>query len=172
MMNHLALLTKSLLLASQYHAGQQRKSDDSPYINHLIEVVDILVTIAHVQDEKELCAAALHDSLEDTKITKKQIENEFGIYVLEMVQALTDDKALPLTERRTIILEKLPSKPASVQRIKLADICSNASAIPNGWSNERLTEYFAWLDQVAELCKNACPPMYDEYLKRRAVTFK
>ena len=47
MMNHFALLAKSLRLASQYHAQQQRKSDGSPYINHLIEVVDMLVNIAH-----------------------------------------------------------------------------------------------------------------------------
>ncbi|WP_213608081.1 HD domain-containing protein [Pseudoalteromonas sp.] len=134
MMNHFALLAKSLRLAAQYHAQQQRKSDGSPYINHLIEVVDMLVNIAHVQDENELCAAALHDSLEDTEITKEQIANEFGICVLEMVQALTDDKSLSLTARRASMLEQLPTKATSVQRIKLADICSNASAIPCGWS--------------------------------------
>ena len=53
MMNHFALLAKSLRLAAQHHAQQQRKSDGSPYINHLIEVVDMLVNIAHVQDENE-----------------------------------------------------------------------------------------------------------------------
>ncbi|MCG9707419.1 HD domain-containing protein [Pseudoalteromonas sp. Isolate3] len=172
MTNHFSLLTKSLWLAAQYHAQQQRKSDGSPYINHLIEVVDMLVNIAHVQDENELCAAALHDSLEDTRITKGQIANEFGICVLEMVEALTDNKTLSLTERRASILEKLPCEATSVQRIKLADICSNASAIPCGWSNERLTEYFVWLDQVAKLCKNASPFLYDEYLKRRAIAIK
>ncbi|MEZ7276420.1 HD domain-containing protein [Pseudoalteromonas sp. 68 DY56-GL68] len=87
MMNHFALLAKSLWLAAQYHAQQQRKSDGSPYINHLIEVVDMLVNIAHVQDENELCAAALHDSLEDTEITKEQIANEFGICMLKMQSA-------------------------------------------------------------------------------------
>ena len=172
MTNHFSLLTKSLWLAAQCHAQQQRKSDGSPYINHLIEVVDMLVNIAHVQDENELCAAALHDSIEDTRITKGQIANEFGICVLEMVEALTDNKTLSLTERRASILEKLPCEATSVQRIKLADICSNASAIPCGWSNERLTEYFVWLDQVAKLCKNASPSLYDEYLKRRATAIK
>ena len=99
-----------------------------------------------------MCAAAPHDSLEDTEITKEQIANEFGICCAEMVQ-LTDDKTLSLTARRASILEQLPTKATSVRRIKLADICSNATAIPCGWSNERLTEYFVWLDQVAELCK-------------------
>ncbi len=172
MMNHFALLAKSLRLAAQYHAQQQRKSDGSPYINHLIEVVDMLVNIAHVQDENELCAAALHDSLEDTEISKEQIVNELGICVLEMVQALTDDKTLSLTARRANMLEQLPTKATSVQRIKLADICSNASAIPCGWSNERLTEYSVWRDQVAELRNNASPSLYDEYLQRRAITIK
>lgn len=168
-MTQYKLLTKSLLLAAYSHAQQQRKSDGTPYINHLIEVVDILVTIAHVHDENELCAAVLHDILEDTEITKKQIAEKFGVCVLEMVEALTDDKTLPLTARRASILEQIPKKTASIQRIKLADICSNASAIPRGWSNERVTEYFLWLDQVAKTCKNASPSLYDEYLKRRAI---
>ena len=108
MMNHVALFAKSLRLAAQQHAQQQRKSDGSPQINHLIEVVDMLVNIAHVQDENELCAAALDDSLEDTEITKEQIANELGVI-----------------------------------------------------------ECFVWLDQVAELCKNASPSQYYKYLKRR-----
>lgn len=139
MMNQFSLLTKSLLLAAHYHAQQQRKSDGSPYINHVIEVIDILVNIANVRDENELCAAALHDSLEDTKITKKQIADEFGSCVLEMVDALTDNKTLPLTARRAYILEQLRKKPSTVQRIKLADICSNASATPRGWSYKQIT---------------------------------
>lgn len=169
-MSHISLFTKSLRLASLYHAQQYRKSDGSPYINHLIEVADIIVNIAHVQDENELCAAVLHDSLEDTEITKEQIAIEFGINILEMVEALTDDKSLPLTERRAVMLEQLPNKPTSVQRIKLADICSNVLAVPCGWSNERLTEYLSWLDDIAEICKNASPSLYEEYLKRKAAT--
>ncbi len=171
-MNRFSLLTKSLMLAAHYHAQQKRKSDGSPYINHLVEVIDILVNIANVQDENELCAAVLHDCLEDTEIAKKQIADEFGSSVLGMVEALTDDETLSLTSRRAYTLEQLPNKSASVHRIKLADICSNVSAIPSGWSNQQLAEYFLWLDQVAETCKSASFSLYEEYLKRRAIVTK
>ncbi|XQF91622.1 hypothetical protein ACOBV8_18660 (plasmid) [Pseudoalteromonas espejiana] len=51
------LLIKSLALASKYHEQQKRKSDGSPYINHLIEVAVLLTDIAGVDDDDELCAA-------------------------------------------------------------------------------------------------------------------
>ncbi|WP_457934461.1 HD domain-containing protein [Pseudoalteromonas sp. SCSIO 43210] len=156
-MSSYKLLIKSLELASKNHAQQKRKSDGSPYINHLIEVVALLADIAdiaEIDDADELSAAILHDILEDTDVTRDELYKTCGNRVLELVEALSDDKSLSLEERRKDTLRVLPKKPISVMRIKLADLCSNASAIPSGWSLERQTEYFQWLIRLLKFVKH------------------
>ena len=163
----LSLVSNALMLAAKGHAHQRRKSDNAPYLNHLVEVMSLLVEFEHETDSSVLCAAILHDSLEDTNITQTTILELFGVNTLEMVKALTDDKELSLDERRQYILNKLPKATNSVRLIKLADICSNASAIPSNWDPLRLDEYFAWLDQVADKCRVSSEALFQEYLKRR-----
>ena len=163
----LVLVSNALMLAADGHAHQRRKSDNSPYINHLVEVMSLLITVAKVTEPNILCAAILHDSLEDTDITSETILNNIGKETLDIVEALTDNKRLSLDERRTYILKKLPNSADSIRLIKLADICSNASAIPSNWTESRLIEYFLWLDQVAEKCRISSEALFQEYLRRR-----
>ena len=118
-MKRLELLSGSLLLAATYHSNQRRKSDATPYINHILEVVDLLIDVGKVSDVHELCAAALHDSIEDTKITRKMIAGKFGSEVIDLVNALTDDKKLTLIERRAAALNKLSVAPNSVDEVRL-----------------------------------------------------
>lgn len=164
----LLLISKALTMAAEGHVHQRRKSDDTPYLNHLIEGMSLLVSVAKVNEPRVLCAALLHDSLEDTNITQSAISEAFGLETLEMINALTDDKSLSLGKRRKHILDKLPSATDNIRRIKLADLCSNASAIPAIWDAQRLNDYFLWLDQVAELCRASSEALYQEYLVRRA----
>lgn len=69
----LKLLTKAYQFASFKHRLQKRKNTEgSPYINHPIEVANILaecdITDAHI-----LCGAVLHDVLEDTETTDAEL---------------------------------------------------------------------------------------------------
>jgi hypothetical protein len=160
-------LSKALLFASRAHSQQRRKSDNSPYIEHLIEVMDLLANIAEIDDDI-IIAGILHDIIEDTKVTKPELKFNFGSRVSSIVVALTDDKTLPLSSRRNRVLKKLKSAPGSVKVIKLADACSNSSSIPASWEEDRLAEYFVWLDQVALECRDASEPLYQTYLMRRA----
>ena len=169
-MDKLTHITQALSLAAKYHAQQKRKSDNSPYVNHLIECIDLLVRIGRVEDVDELCAAILHDSLEDTAITLSMIREQLGDHILSLVKALTDDKSLSLAKRREKTIKKLPKMTDSVKRIKLADICSNVSSIPANWSKKRVAEYFTWLNQVAALCRPASEPLYQEYLIRSSTS--
>jgi (p)ppGpp synthase/HD superfamily hydrolase len=162
-----SLISTALMLAAEGHANQRRKSDDAPYINHLIDVMSLLVTIEKVIDSTILCAAILHDSLEDTNITQASILEEFGEDTLNIINALTDDKSLTLAERRKYILNKLPNSSPAIKLIKLADICSNASAIPAGWDLQRIKDYFTWLDTVAKACRPSSEALYQEYMCRR-----
>ena len=76
----------------------------SPYINHLIDVLDILWRVGGVRDPVTLIGGILHDTLEDTAATQDEIRSRFGDEVLAVVLEVTDDKTLPKAER-----ERAPS---------------------------------------------------------------
>lgn len=86
---------KKVSRAKQYatlmHSGQKRR-DGAPYIEHPIRVFEQLVDLG-ITDENILCAALLHDTLEDTKATPNEISKKFGPVVLKMVQQLTTDNS-------------------------------------------------------------------------------
>jgi len=157
----------ALTVARDYHHGQTRKADGSPYINHLREVLALLQTVAKVTDDTMLIAAVLHDSLEDTELTRAEIEHEFGIDVLAIIEQVTDDKSKSLAERREATLAHLEHASDAVKLIKLADIISNANALPK-WDEARLTSYLAWLDAIALKCSNVSKSLYAQYLDIRA----
>jgi hypothetical protein len=160
-------IVKALLMASDAHSQQKRKCDGSPYVQHLLEVQSLLVNIGDIRDEDIIIAGLLHDVLEDSETTKRDLLLEFGSRVASIVAALTDDKSLSLTERRDLTINKLEFAPKSIKLIKLADICSNAGALPLDWNKSRVGEYFSWLDQIALICKDANESLYNEYLVRR-----
>lgn len=62
------VIAKALEFASKKHVSQRRKNGDIPYINHPIEVFNILCK-AEIIDTNTLCAALLHDTVEDTDTT-------------------------------------------------------------------------------------------------------
>ena len=74
------------LFSEQAHAGQSRLSGD-PYISHPLEVGCILGEM-HM-DYQTLCAAMLHDVLEDTEVQKDEICHRFGKEIAELVDGVT-----------------------------------------------------------------------------------
>ena len=81
---------KSLVFATKAHAGQYRKGTDRPYILHPVETMAIVMEFT--EDEDMLTAAVLHDTVENTSVTLKRIEKEFGHRVAELVASVTEDK--------------------------------------------------------------------------------
>src|SRR5579871_4559560 len=73
-------------VAEKAHSGQTRTSGE-PYILHPIAVARILVDLR--MDDDSICAALLHDVLEDCEITSEQIEKDFGADVLHLVEGVT-----------------------------------------------------------------------------------
>ena len=86
-----SLVSKALAFAAEAHGsiGQVRKYSGEPYINHPIEVMGIVQTAAH-HSEVMLAAALLHDTIEDTPVTRDDVERAFGTEVATMVMELTD----------------------------------------------------------------------------------
>ena len=162
----LKLFTNTLIFAAIAHKEQKRKVDHSPYINHLIEVADLLTRVSGVSKVDILQAAVLHDILEDTPTTKEEIQEYFGSNIANLVSELTDTPSLSLEEKRKKQLAHVQKSSVEIKLIKLADHTSNVAAIPSDWSIERTKEYLAWSLVVATTCSEACPKLFDEYKRR------
>jgi (p)ppGpp synthase/HD superfamily hydrolase len=149
----ISLLLTSIKFSADKHRNQRRKgADASPYINHPIDVADILWRIGSVRDIDTIVAAILHDTLEDTDATPNEIEALFGKKVLSLVQEVSDDKTLPKEERKRLQVVNARHKSEAAKQIKLADKISNINDIgnspPQEWSHERRLDYLDWSDDV------------------------
>lgn len=80
-MADLTTFVKAVDFAARKHRFQRRKdADASPYINHPIAVANVLASEAAISDAITLCAALLHDTIEDTETTEAQLEEAFGSF--------------------------------------------------------------------------------------------
>ena len=78
-MNDTTLILKAATFAARKHRDQRRKdADASPYINHPLELARVLAEVGGVTDPATLCAALLHDTIEDTATTHQELADEFG----------------------------------------------------------------------------------------------
>src|SRR5512144_2470823 len=76
--SEMALIRSAIDLAARAHDGQTRASGE-PYINHALQVADILVGLR--LDHESLAAAILHDVVEDTPVTLVEVESVCGATV-------------------------------------------------------------------------------------------
>src|SRR6266478_6062750 len=82
--------------AAEKHAQQRRKGEaQEPYINHLIEVARLIADSSDQLDPELIMAGLLHDTVEDTGVTKEELAHKFGPDVASLVAEVTDDKTLP-----------------------------------------------------------------------------
>ncbi|MDQ3180781.1 MAG: HD domain-containing protein, partial [Acidobacteriota bacterium] len=94
-MKNLAKFIQAASFAAKKHSTQKRKgAGEEPYINHPLEVANLLANVGKVEDYDILIAAILHDTIEDTQTTKEEITELFGTKVCKMVLEVTDDKSL------------------------------------------------------------------------------
>jgi guanosine-3',5'-bis(diphosphate) 3'-pyrophosphohydrolase len=162
MKGELALLLKALAFAAHKHRDQRRKdAEASPYINHPIELADVLVTEGGITDVEVLCAALLHDTVEDTDTTHEELANAFGSRIARIVAEVTDDKRLPKHERKRLQIEHAPRLSEGAKLVKLADKICNlrdvAERPPAKWDLARRREYFDWAKQVVDGLRGVHP---------------
>ena len=81
------LVLEAICFAAEKHSDQRRKdSNSSPYINHPIQVAEMLWTIGEVRDDTLLVASILHDTVEDTSTSPEAIRTRFGQAVIDLGQ--------------------------------------------------------------------------------------
>jgi guanosine-3',5'-bis(diphosphate) 3'-pyrophosphohydrolase len=86
------LVWSAFTFAVEAHEGQLRKGDDTPYIDHPVEVAHMLYEQGYAG--KVIAAALLHDVVEDCDVSARQIEERFGADVAALVGALTADESV------------------------------------------------------------------------------
>ncbi len=157
-------LLGALRFAADRHRGQRRKdAEASPFINHPIDVAELLAGVGGVSDPVTLQAGILHDTLEDTRTTGEELEARFGPEVRRVVEEVTDDKRLPKAERKRLQIVHAPDLSRRARLVELADKISNVRAIaespPTGWTRERRREYLDWAAHVIAGCRGANPAL-------------
>ncbi len=159
---------KALVFAAHKHRDHRRKDPNhSPYVNHLIEVADLLWRVGEVRDPALLTAAVLHDAIEDTHTSPAEIKEYFGKEVLDLVLEVTDDKSLPQPVRKRLQVEHAAHISPRAQQLKIADKISNVRDIintpPADWPEQRQAEYLAWAREVVDKVRGANPALEAEF---------
>jgi (p)ppGpp synthase/HD superfamily hydrolase len=116
------------------HHGDQQRPTGAPYTEHLLEALEVLVRGAGVTDPEILCAAVLHDVVEDTSGTLEEISAVFGPRVAELVGWVTIPEPGPGQDKASVkddYLRGLRRAPHDAILIKLADRASNAQTLRN-----------------------------------------
>ncbi|MGE0212317.1 MAG: bifunctional (p)ppGpp synthetase/guanosine-3',5'-bis(diphosphate) 3'-pyrophosphohydrolase [Parvibaculaceae bacterium] len=122
------LLNRAYVYAMKAHGHQVRASGD-PYFSHPLEVAAILTDLK--LDDATVIAALLHDVIEDTDATHKEIAELFGSEIADLVEGLTKIKRLDLVTKEAAQAENLRklllavAKDIRVLLVKLADRLHN-----------------------------------------------
>lgn len=174
----IGLILTAANFAADRHRDQRRKGSNAPYINHLLDVANMLCEIGGIDDPKALAAALLHDTIEDTETTKQELLQRFGKPITNLVLEVTDDMSLPRAERERLQIEHAPHLSPGAKAIKLADKISNLKDVadypPVDWSRERYLEYLDWAESVVAGLRGANPKLekhFDEILQRARQRF-
>ena len=128
------VIRQAFVVAERAHHNQTRASGE-PYVNHVVAVADILVNL-HL-DSESIAAAFLHDVVEDSDIGLKEIRDQFGDSIAELVDGVTKMHAIDMQvdqyrhEHDSVQAESLRklllamAKDVRVVLIKLADRLHN-----------------------------------------------
>ncbi len=122
------MIEDAIYFATTAHAGQKRKGTDIPYVLHPLEAAAIATRFTY--NETLVCAAILHDVVEDTEIPLKVIEKRFGTQVANLVAAESEDKTKTWKERKQATIDHMAETPdENIRIVALCDKLANIRAI-------------------------------------------
>jgi len=138
-------VARAVEFALRFH-GDQRRPTGAPYAEHLLEALEVLVRGAGVGDPEVLCAAVLHDVVEDTPCTIGDVRLAFGDRVADMVGWVTKPEPEDGADHKSAkeaYLCRLADAPDDAVLVKLADRASNVQTLRNLPSVPKQREYYA-----------------------------
>jgi (p)ppGpp synthase/HD superfamily hydrolase len=115
------------------------------YLNHLASVaMEVMTVLPHHTDldgDLAVQVALLHDILEDTPMTHKQLVSKFGNQITDGVKALTKNTNLPKEEQMQDSLDRIKKQPHEIWLVKMGDRITNLYHPPFYWKKEKIESY-------------------------------
>ena len=128
--------TQARNFAKKKHAGQLRKNGKTTTFSHLKDVVKNLKKMK-VTNKDIICAAWLHDTIEDTDTDFDSIKDRFGKNIADIVVSVTKDNRLPKKQRERKYGKDLKDSSTKAKLVKIADILANVNDAPNAGRNTK-----------------------------------
>lgn len=153
-------VNRAFNFARDKHEGQKRKYTGDPYIVHPYEVAKIVSSVPHTAEM--LCAALMHDCLEDTDCEYDEIAHNFGFEVANLVLDLTDISISSQGNRATrkeIDRQHTAQASPQAKTIKLADLISNSQSIVKH-DKEFAKVYIKEKELLLKVLKEGDPTLY------------
>lgn len=153
--DEMAKVDEAYRFAAEFHKNQKRRSGEA-YINHPVEVALILAHDLHM-DEDVICAALLHDTVEDTPATLADLKDLFGETVAELVDGVTKLTSIEVDSmdaKQALNLRKMflaMSRDIRVVIIKLADRLHNMRTLAALPPDRRVFKAHETMDVYAPL---------------------
>ena len=154
-------LQRAVMFATKSHAGQWRDGDvPMPYITHPLDVLVKLRHVGGVTEPTLLCAAVLHDVVEECAVSIGKIQSQFGNDVATLVRELTRSeptasqlvglsKSQIWEMRSEMLLDNIRNDmSADAQCVKLADRLSNLEEALRTRTGDKLSRYFAQTHRI------------------------
>ena len=126
-------------------------------------MASVLAVEGGVETPEVICAALLHDTVEDTETTAEELAAIFGATVTGIVLEVTDDKSLDKAVRKEEQVRHAPHISPEAKLVKLADKICNLRDIlaspPADWSADRKRAYFDWAARVVAGLRGVHPTL-------------
>ena len=149
------------------HKFQKRKGAlGIPYINHPLEVTNLILHHHPSPSVELLKASLLHDVLEDTDTTPEELKENFGVEVCHLVQEVSDDMSLSSAVRKNLQIEKAEYLTNDAKCIKIADKTCNIRDILHTriqWPVRRKVAYIQWAIKVINKVRGDFPALEAEF---------
>ena len=163
----LRVIFKALEFAANKHRRQKRKGAMGiPYINHPIEVCNFLLKYSSEPTLELIVAAVLHDTVEDTRTTPEEIEEQFGTQVMKLVMEVSDDKHLSSAKRKRLQIEKARFLSPGARALKIADKTCNVLDVLHTriqWTRKQKIYYINWAISVVDQFRESHPHLIREF---------
>lgn len=156
------VIARAFSIAAHAAVGQVRKYTGEPYSLHPMEVARLVVEHAQGYTDEMICAALLHDVVEDTQVPLSVIAAMFGSGVGDLVEQLTD-VSKPEDGNRQVRkakdLQHTAQACPDAKTVKLADLISNSRSI-TAHDPEFAKVYLAEKRALLEVLREGDPTLY------------
>jgi (p)ppGpp synthase/HD superfamily hydrolase len=124
------IVRQAMASAAGWHFWQKRKYTGEPYFNHCHAVAELVRSVPH--DEAMICAAYMHDLVEDTEVSYQNLLDWYGHDIAGLVMQLTDVSTKldgNRKQRKALDREHIAKASPRAKTIKLADLIDNSHSI-------------------------------------------